>query len=162
MAAVGQKKSGCGYLHDALSIVVVGASGDLAKKKTFPALLDLYRHDFLPKSVIICGYSRSSMSDEDLRTKIKPFLTKKGSEGDPVIDKFLERVHYRSGESHCHMRLLLASWHVGRVDGKPIRLFRLPASSTQAPLPTFRRTCERTAVLSRVEKWNGFRPTSFR
>lgn len=98
MATVVQKKSGCGYLHDALSIVVVGASGDLAKKKTFPALLDLYRHDFLPKSVIICGYSRSSMSDEDLRTKIKPYLTKKGSEGDPIIDKFLERVIYRSGE----------------------------------------------------------------
>lgn len=28
-----RKKSGCGYLQHALSIVVVGASGDLAKKK---------------------------------------------------------------------------------------------------------------------------------
>lgn len=92
------KKSGCGYLNNALSIVVVGASGDLAKKKTFPALLDLYRHDFLPKFVTICGYSRSSMSDEDLRTKIKPYLVKKDSAVDPVIDEFLERVHYRSGE----------------------------------------------------------------
>lgn len=109
MAAVVQKRaSGCGYLNDAISIVVVGASGDLAKKKTFPALLDLYRHDFLPKSVIVCGYSRSSMSDEDLRTKIKPYLTKNGSEGDPVIEKFLERVHYRSGESRRYMRTNVA------------------------------------------------------
>lgn len=92
------KKSGCGYLNDALSIVVVGASGDLAKKKTFPALLDLYRHDFLPKFVTICGYSRSNMSDEDLRAKIKPYLVKKGAAADPVIDEFLQRVHYRSGK----------------------------------------------------------------
>lgn len=30
-----------------LSIVVLGASGDLAKKKTFPALFNLYRQVFL-------------------------------------------------------------------------------------------------------------------
>ena len=30
-----------------LSIVVLGASGDLAKKKTFPALFKLYRQVFL-------------------------------------------------------------------------------------------------------------------
>lgn len=90
--------SGCSYLNDALSIVVVGASGDLAKKKTFPALLDLYRHDFLPKWVTICGYSRSSMSDDDLRTKLRPYLIKKDSPEDPIIDEFLGRVHYRSGE----------------------------------------------------------------
>lgn len=92
------RKTGCGYLENALSIIVVGASGDLAKKKTFPALLDLYRHDFLPKFVTICGYSRSKMSDEDLRVKLKPYLVKKGAEEDPVIDAFLARVHYRSGE----------------------------------------------------------------
>lgn len=66
--------------------------------QTFPALLDLYRHDFLPTFVTICGYSRSSMSDDDLRSKIKPYLTKKGAEADEVVDSFLERVHYRSGE----------------------------------------------------------------
>lgn len=92
------KKTGCGYLDNALSIVVVGASGDLAKKKTFPALLDLYRHDFLPKHVTICGYSRSNMSDEDLRTKIRPYLVKKDTAADPIVDEFLGRVHYRSGE----------------------------------------------------------------
>eukprot|EP00752_Nemacystus_decipiens_P006079 g5487.t1 len=91
------KKTGCGYLDNALSIVVVGASGDLAKKKTFPALLDLYRHEFLPKHVTICGYSRSSMSDEELRAKIKPYLVKKDTAADPIVDEFLGRVHYRSG-----------------------------------------------------------------
>jgi hypothetical protein len=31
-----------------LSIIVLGASGDLAKKKTFPALFNLFRQGFLP------------------------------------------------------------------------------------------------------------------
>mgnify|MGYP002775723754 CR=1 FL=1 len=30
--------------ESSLSIIVFGASGDLAKKKTFPALFNLYRH----------------------------------------------------------------------------------------------------------------------
>lgn len=71
---------------------------EYAALQTFPALLDLYRHDFLPKFVTICGYSRSSMSDDDLRGKLKPYLVKKGAEPDEMIDEFLQRVHYRSGE----------------------------------------------------------------
>lgn len=37
-----------------LSITVVGASGDLAKKKIFPALFALYYEDFLPKVLAFC------------------------------------------------------------------------------------------------------------
>ena len=36
-----------------VSITVVGASGDLAKKKIFPALFALYYEDFLPKVCLI-------------------------------------------------------------------------------------------------------------
>ncbi|CAM9361554.1 unnamed protein product [Hapterophycus canaliculatus] len=119
------KKSGCGYLNHALSIVVVGASGDLAKKKTFPALLDLFRHDYLPKFVTICGYSRSSMSDEELRVKIKPYLVKKGSEADSVVHEFLERVHYRSGgygsvEAMGKMVSDLEAWEREVGEAKPV------------------------------------------
>ncbi|CAM9698832.1 unnamed protein product [Ascophyllum nodosum] len=65
--------------------------------QTFPALLDLYRHEFLPKFVTICGYSRSPMSDDDLRKKIKPFLNNKNIKEDAIVDEFLQRVYYRSG-----------------------------------------------------------------
>ena len=34
---------------DLLSICVVGASGDLAKKKVFPSLFSLYYKGYLPK-----------------------------------------------------------------------------------------------------------------
>ena len=41
-------------------VVVLGASGDLAQKKTFPALFALYEQNLLPKDVHIIGYARSS------------------------------------------------------------------------------------------------------
>lgn len=41
-------------------VVVLGASGDLAQKKTFPALFALFQQGFLPKDVHIVGYARTS------------------------------------------------------------------------------------------------------
>nr|ABC74527.1 glucose-6-phosphate dehydrogenase [Populus trichocarpa] len=59
-------ESGC------LSIIVLGASGDLAKKKTFPALYHLYRQGFLhPDEVHIFGYARTRISDDELRDRIR-------------------------------------------------------------------------------------------
>jgi hypothetical protein len=46
------EEDSCGYLEDALTIFVVGASGDLAKKKTYPSLFDLFRLGFLPRNTI--------------------------------------------------------------------------------------------------------------
>jgi len=45
-----------------LSVIVLGASGDLAKKKTFPALYALYCYDLLPNTVKIIGYARSKLT----------------------------------------------------------------------------------------------------
>jgi glucose-6-phosphate 1-dehydrogenase len=53
-----------------LSIIVVGASGDLARKKIFPALFALYYQGLLPKHVQIVGYARSKTTTEEFRQKI--------------------------------------------------------------------------------------------
>ncbi|CAI5953727.1 unnamed protein product [Closterium sp. NIES-65] len=83
-----------------LSIVIFGASGDLAKKKTFPALFNLFQHGFLPAGEIrIFGYARSPMTAEQLREKIKGYLKPKGDTApaqDPVAD-FLSVVEYIHG-----------------------------------------------------------------
>jgi glucose-6-phosphate 1-dehydrogenase len=47
-------------LVDETVIVVLGASGDLAQKKTFPALFALFQQGYLPKDVHIVGYARTS------------------------------------------------------------------------------------------------------
>ena len=49
---------------DSLAIVVLGASGDLAKKKTFAALYELFLAGLLPKGTTIWGYARSEMTDD--------------------------------------------------------------------------------------------------
>ncbi len=58
-----------------LDIVVIGASGDLARKKIFPALFSLYSQGFLPEHINIYGFARSEMSDEQFRGRIAEHLT---------------------------------------------------------------------------------------
>ncbi|KAL3679274.1 hypothetical protein R1sor_022230 [Riccia sorocarpa] len=94
-----------------LSIAVLGATGDLATTKIFPALFALYYSGHLPENVAIFGYSRSSLSDEDLRNLISERLTCRvdhAEECGDKTDKFLQRVFFQSGiYSTCeHMQTL--------------------------------------------------------
>ncbi|CAA3009820.1 glucose-6-phosphate 1-dehydrogenase, cytoplasmic isoform [Olea europaea subsp. europaea] len=80
-----------------LSIIVLGASGDLAKKKTFPALFNLYRQGFLQlNEVHIFGYARTKISDDELRNRIQGYLSS-GNEGSEDVSKFLQLIKYVSG-----------------------------------------------------------------
>ncbi|GAY68397.1 hypothetical protein CUMW_263800 [Citrus unshiu] len=58
-----------------LCIAVIGATGELARRKIFPALFALYYSGFLPENVGIVGYSRKNLTDEDLRSIIASTLT---------------------------------------------------------------------------------------
>jgi len=82
-----------------LSIVVVGASGDLAKKKTYPSLLKLFEDNLLPKELIIYGYARSSKSHEELRQHLYPHLIKTGT-SEHIVSSFLEHCFYYSGKTY--------------------------------------------------------------
>lgn len=87
-------ESGC------LSIVVLGASGDLAKKKTFPALFNLFRQGFLQANEVhIFGYARTKISDDELRDRIRGYLSQgKGDSKQPEdLSKFLQLIKYVSG-----------------------------------------------------------------
>ncbi|KAK4764735.1 hypothetical protein SAY86_025825 [Trapa natans] len=84
-----------------VTITVVGASGDLAKKKIFPALFALYYEDCLPEHFTVFGYARTKMADAELRTMISKTLTcridKRENCGEKM-DQFLERCFYHSGQ----------------------------------------------------------------
>ncbi|CAL5033359.1 unnamed protein product [Urochloa decumbens] len=84
-----------------VSITVVGASGDLAKKKIFPALFALYYEDCLPKHFTIFGYARSKMTDAELRNMVSKTLTcriDKRENCSEKMEEFLERCFYHSGQ----------------------------------------------------------------
>ncbi|GJN40842.1 hypothetical protein PR202_gn00253 [Eleusine coracana subsp. coracana] len=113
-----------------VSITVVGASGDLAKKKIFPALFALFYEGCLPEHFAVFGYARSKMSDEELRTMISRTLTcridKRENCGDKM-EHFLQRCFYQSGqynseEEFAELDRKLKEKEAGRV---PNRLFYL-------------------------------------
>jgi glucose-6-phosphate 1-dehydrogenase len=85
--------------NSSLALVVLGASGDLAKKLTFPSLLSLYANKLFPSQTRIWGYARSNLTSEDLRAKLKPNLMKRGIE-EKIVDDFLAHCFYSSGESY--------------------------------------------------------------
>jgi glucose-6-phosphate 1-dehydrogenase len=104
------------------TIIVLGASGDLAKKKTFPALFDLYLAGLLPPraaalaapspkpgagdasisapALHLWGYARSAMTDAAFRAWLRPALVGDGSDAsalDAARDAFLGLCRYQQG-----------------------------------------------------------------
>lgn len=83
-----------------LSVVVVGASGDLAKKKIFPALFALYYEGLLPADFQVFGYARSKMTDAEFRELIESTLTCRIDAREKCADaqeRFLLRCFYTAG-----------------------------------------------------------------
>ncbi|CAJ1922407.1 unnamed protein product [Cylindrotheca closterium] len=87
------------WYHQTLSIVVVGASGDLAKKKTYPSLLNLFEDNLLPEYTVIWGYARSVKTHQQLRDHLFPHLIQTGA-SEIVVKDFLAKCFYHSGKSY--------------------------------------------------------------
>lgn len=86
--------------HDPLAIIVVGASGDLAKKKTFPAIFSLFYHDLLPDDFVLYGFARSAMTDEEFRELILGTLSCRvidGAKCGAKMEEFLPKCFYHKG-----------------------------------------------------------------
>jgi len=79
-------------------LVIFGASGDLTKRKLFPALYDLYEQKMLPDSFAILGVSRTKYTDYQFRDKMHSSIIDYGKHGiDEVskIKKFVQNVYYQ-------------------------------------------------------------------
>lgn len=57
--------------QEPLSIIVAGASGDLAVKKILPALFALYCQGHFPEKFHIAGFARTDMSSEAFRNRLE-------------------------------------------------------------------------------------------
>lgn len=80
------------------TIVVLGASGDLAKKKTFPALFGLYRNNFLPHNVKIVGYARSKLSHKDFIERVRSKIKTPTDDLQKQLDEFCSLCTYVAGQ----------------------------------------------------------------
>ncbi len=84
-----------------LGVVVVGASGDLARRKIIPALFALFCQGFLPERFHVFGMARTPLSSEAFRARVAEHLTCRYAPGESCGDKvvaFLARCHYTAGQ----------------------------------------------------------------
>ncbi|HWH45617.1 MAG TPA: glucose-6-phosphate dehydrogenase [Thermoleophilaceae bacterium] len=81
------------------TLVIFGATGDLAKRKLLPAVYNLAHEGALPERFNLIGFSRSDMSDDAYREIARESITSFSRRpADPaVLDAMLERVRYVSG-----------------------------------------------------------------
>lgn len=86
--------------------VIFGASGDLTKRKLIPAIFNLLINDQLPKKFAILGASRSEMSDEEFRDKMKQAVNEFGESNDESkIEKFCQSLFYISTQTDADSSL---------------------------------------------------------
>ncbi|MFC3885904.1 hypothetical protein ACFOU2_21470 [Bacillus songklensis] len=82
---------------ESMTFVLFGATGDLARRKIFPALYQLFLEQKLPSSVAIIGSAKGEKTDEEFRADIHDSLetfSKQVDELDPNFDDFLDMFHY--------------------------------------------------------------------
>ena len=83
---------------DPCVMVLFGASGDLAHRKLIPALLEVSRRGWLPEKFGLLGVSRTPMSDEQFRDKMRP--EEKGKKVDAKEwGEFARRLFYFTGDA---------------------------------------------------------------
>ncbi len=75
----------------------MGASGDLAFKKTYPALFGLYRNKFLPSNTHIVGYARSKLNLDDFKNRISSKIKLHNEKEKVLLDEFLLKCSYEAG-----------------------------------------------------------------
>ena len=81
------------------AIVLFGATGDLARKKLFPALHQMVVDGTLPDGVPVVGVSSSDWSDDDLRERIEEAVLDRNADADPdALRSLRDRSSYVSGD----------------------------------------------------------------
>jgi glucose-6-phosphate 1-dehydrogenase len=84
------------------TIVIFGATGDLTRRKLFPALYRLSTDQRLPPRFSVLGVARSAGDDEMLRTRFRESLVEfAGVDADrrDVAESLARRVHYLGGDT---------------------------------------------------------------
>ncbi len=92
---------------DPCVMVIFGATGDLTKRKLFPALYNLAKDDFLPHKFAIVGVGRQEMTSEDFRGQIIANLREFIPNGpdEKLIKWFEDRIYYTGGDFNDDKKL---------------------------------------------------------
>ncbi len=85
---------------DSCVMVIFGATGDLTKRKLFPALYNLAKDGFLPENFAIVGVGRQEIETEEFCRNIITHLKKFVGESldKKLLGWFEERIYYTGGD----------------------------------------------------------------
>lgn len=92
------------YAERSLSIVIVGALSEHAKRESIPALYSLFKRGLLPPDTVVYGVSGESYGDERFRRAIRPYLAAQDAEEGELnanreqIDAFLSMCVFHRGK----------------------------------------------------------------
>jgi glucose-6-phosphate 1-dehydrogenase len=87
--------------EDSCTLVIFGASGDLAKRKLVPALWSLFQGRVLPEPFAVIGVARSEMTNEQFRVRMREAITEFARVQPPterVWDRFAQALFYHAGD----------------------------------------------------------------
>jgi glucose-6-phosphate 1-dehydrogenase len=82
-------------LPEPFSLVIFGATGDLASRKLLPALYGLWHDRFLPDQFALVGVGRRDKNDDAFRADARTAVAKaRAEQATDTLDGFLARVFY--------------------------------------------------------------------
>ena len=107
------------------TLIIFGATGDLARRKLLPALYNLAHEGALPEHFALVGNARSDLSDDDFRelaiTAVREFSRRPPDE--KVLANLFEHVRYVNGafgEDSVYERLVTALDEVDEIAGRSL------------------------------------------
>ncbi|KAI4836746.1 glucose-6-phosphate dehydrogenase-6-phosphogluconolactonase [Plasmodium brasilianum] len=97
------------HKRELLTIIVFGCSGDLAKKKIYPAIFKLFCNKLLPKDLLVIGFARTAQDFESFFDKLVIYLKKclhcyedlSISQKRDLLNSFKHRCRYYIGNYAC-------------------------------------------------------------
>ncbi|CAG4968402.1 glucose-6-phosphate 1-dehydrogenase [Colias croceus] len=113
------------------TFVLLGASGDLAKKKIYPTIWYLYRDNLLPKNTRFVGYARTKQTIEDVREKSKKYMKIRPGD-EEKLEKFWEANDYVAGSYDKRIDFEFLNQHISKHEKELVanRIFYLAVPPT--------------------------------
>ncbi|TNM87131.1 hypothetical protein fugu_007361 [Takifugu bimaculatus] len=96
--------------------IILGASGDLAKKKIYPTLWWLFRDGLLPDDTYFVGFARSDLTVEDIKTACLPHM-KVTTEQNECLSMFFSKNSYVRGRYDDSSSFTQLSLHLSSLPG---------------------------------------------
>src|SRR5262249_37797891 len=101
------------------SLVIFGATGDLAARKLLPALYGLWHGEFLPERFAIIGLGRRDKNDDVFRAEVRKAVTTFRPDAPPRADGwdgFLAHVSYQRADFTTAQGMQDLAQRLGRLE----------------------------------------------